>query len=100
MPPTRSLPALVYTEYLLDPKAIIFGGRLPVNLTDALLAKVGERLSAYRHPAKPYAPQLLRGSTGEDAAALGAASIPIYRAMTPDPTPNAVYRAAVLQEVR
>ena len=92
-------PALVYTEYLLDPKAIIFGGRLPVNLTDALLAKVGERLPAYRHPAKPYAPQLLRGSTGEDAAALGAASIPIYRAMTPDPTPNAVYRSAVLQEV-
>ncbi len=92
-------PALVYTEYLLDPKAIIFGGRLPVNLTDALLAKVGARLPAYRHPAKPYAPQLLRGSTGEDAAALGAAAIPIYRAMTPDPTPNAVYRAAVLQEV-
>ena len=90
-------PALVTAEYLLDPEAIIFGGRLPVNLTDALVAKVSERLPEYRHTAKPYAPQLLRGGTGEDAAALGAAAIPIYRAMTPDPTPDVTYRAAALQ---
>ena len=91
-------PALVCAEYLLDPEAIIFGGRLPANLMDALIAKVGERLPAYRHEVKPYGPQLLRGGTGEDAAALGAAAIPIYRAMTPDPTPDGTYRSAVLQE--
>ena len=93
-------PVLVYTEYLLDPEAIVFGGRLPANLVDALVGKIGERLPAYRHEAKAYQPSLLRGATGEDAAALGAATIPIYRAMTPDPLPNATYRSAMLQEPR
>ena len=39
----------------------------------------------------------VRGGTGEDAAALGAATIPIYRAMTPDPTPDGTYRSAITQ---
>ncbi len=92
------VPALVYAECLLDPEAIIFGGRLPAKLMDTLIAKISERLPEYRHEAKPYGPRLLRGSTGEDAAALGAATIPVYRAMTPDPTPDGIYRSAVLQE--
>lgn len=91
-------PALVYAEYLLDPEAFIFGGRLPAKLTDGLIERIAERLPAYRHPAKPYQPQLLRGETGEDAAALGAATIPIYRAMTPDPSPDGVYRSAFVQD--
>lgn len=91
-------PALVYAEYLLDPEAFIFSGRLPAKLTDALIERLSERLPTYRHAAKPYQPQLLRGETGEDAAALGAATIPIYRAMTPDPTPDGIYRSAFVQE--
>lgn len=90
-------PALVYAEYLLDPEAFILGGRLPAGLIDALIERLGRRLPAHRHPAKPYGPQLLRGGTGEDAAALGAATIPIYRAMTPDPTPDGTYRSAITQ---
>ncbi len=93
-------PALVGAEYLLDPEAIIFGGRLPAKLIDALIVKVGERLPNYRNGTKPYQPQLLRGGTGEDAAALGAATIPIYRAMTPDPTSDGTYRSAIFQESR
>lgn len=90
-------PALVYTEYILDPEAFVFGGRLPAGLTDALIERLGECLPRYRHPAKPYGPRLLRGRTGDDAAAFGAASIPVYRAMTPDPTPDGTYRSAVTQ---
>ncbi len=93
------VPTLVNTEYLLDPEAFIFGGRLPEKLTDALIEELRVRLDRHRHPAKPYQPQLLRGKTGGDAAAFGAATIPIYRAMTPDPTPDASYRAALAQEL-
>ena len=90
-------PALVTTEYILDPEAFVFGGRLPAALTDALIERLGECLPRHRHPAKLYGPQLLRGRTGDDAAAFGAASIPVYRAMTPDPTPDGTYRSAVAQ---
>jgi len=90
-------PALVYTEYILDPEAFIFSGRLPAKLTDALIERLSERLPRYRHPAKPHQPQLLRGETGRDAAALGAATIPIYRAMTPDLISGGGHRAANVQ---
>ena len=90
-------PALVTTEYILDPEAFVFGGRLPAELTDALIERLSECLPRHRHPAKGYGPQLLRGRTGDDAAAFGAASIPVYRAMTPDPIPDGTYRSAVAQ---
>ncbi len=77
-------PILVSTECLLDPEAIIFGGRFPVNLTDALIERIGSHFPAYWHEAKGYRVQLLRGATGEFVAAQGAATLPIYRAMTPD----------------
>ena len=92
-------PVLVSAEYLLDPEAFIFGGRLPAQLTDALIARLRERLASSPHPVKPHQPELLRGKTGEDAAAFGAAAVPIYRAMTPDPTPDGSYRSALAQPV-
>ena len=92
-------PMLVSAEYLLDPEAFIFGGRLPAKLTDALITRLRERLTSSRRPVKPYQPQLLRGKTGGDAAAFGAAAVPIYRAMTPDPTPDGSYRSALAQPV-
>ena len=92
------VPTLVNTEYLLDPEAFVFSGRLPAELTDALIDELRVRLDCHRHPAKPHQPQLLRGKTGQDAAAFGAATIPIYRAMTPDPTPDGSYRSALEQE--
>lgn len=84
-------PVLVAAEYLLDPEAIIFGGRLPAKLTDCLIELLSARLAPFRNEAKSYQPQLLRGATGEAAAALGAATIPIYQAMTPDPTSFGLY---------
>ncbi len=87
-------PVLVSAEYLLDPEAIIFGGRLPANLTDGLIERLGLCLPEFRHTAKTYQPQLLRGATGEYAAALGAATIPIYQAMTPDPARLGLYHQA------
>ena len=91
-------PVLVSAEYLLDPEAFIFGGRLPAKLTDALITRLRERLASSSNPVKPHQPELLRGKTGDDAAAFGAAAVPIYRAMTPDPTPDGSYRSALAQE--
>jgi predicted NBD/HSP70 family sugar kinase len=77
-------PVLVSSEFMLDPEAIIFGGRFPANLTDGLIEHIARRLPEYRHNSKTYQPQLLRGATGEYVAAIGAATLPIYQAMTPD----------------
>lgn len=85
-------PAIVYAECLLDPEAVVLGGRLPAALIDGLIERLREQMSPLRNESKPYEPQLLRGRTGEDAAALGAAALPIYRAMSPDPTPEGRHR--------
>ena len=77
-------PVLVSTECLLDPEAIVFGGRFPVNLTDALIEHVGLHFPEYWHDAKTHRAKLLRGATGDYVGALGAATLPIYQAMTPD----------------
>lgn len=77
-------PVLVSSECLLDPEAIVFGGRFPANLTDALMEHVSRHFPEYWHEAKTYRAQLVRGATGEYVAALGAAALPIYQAMTPD----------------
>lgn len=82
-------PILVSTECLLDPEAIVFGGRFPANLTDALIEHVGGHFPEYWHDAKMHRAKLLRGATGDYVAALGAATLPIYRAMTPDTTTSA-----------
>lgn len=92
-------PTLASAEHVLDPEAFVFSGRLPAELTEALIEELSVRLDHYRHPAKPYQPRLLRGRSGQDAAAFGAATVPIYRAMTPDPVPDGSYRLALKQDL-
>lgn len=79
----RLAPALVTIENLLNPEAIIFGGRLPTPLLDSLLAGLEQRLPNMRMRALPRHPRLLRACTVEDAAALGAATLPLFEAFTP-----------------
>lgn len=79
-------PELLRIEYMLDPEAIVFGERLPAVLFNHLIARLETRLAALRVDYKPYGPKLMRGWTGVDAAAIGAAALPIYQALEPSPT--------------
>ncbi|AHG87898.1 ROK family protein [Gemmatirosa kalamazoonensis] len=72
-------------EYLLDPEAIFFGGRLSERMMQALLDAVTRRLPGRRVPEKAATARLLVGTAGEDAAALGVATLPIHQCFSPAP---------------
>jgi predicted NBD/HSP70 family sugar kinase len=76
-------PALATAESLLDPQALIFGGRMPQRLTRELVERLGQRMPLYRIPGKPFWPRLLLGQAKEDAACLGAATLPFYEEIAP-----------------
>jgi predicted NBD/HSP70 family sugar kinase len=76
-------PALVASEYLMDPEAIIFGGSWPAPLLDALIARLDALVPPLRIRLKPYEPRLIRTETGEDAAALGVATLSFFSVLSP-----------------
>lgn len=78
---TRALTApLVNINCLIDPHAIIIGGRLPESLADALVERLTARLADVRLPAT--AP-ILRATMAGDAAAIGAAILPFLDQLLP-----------------
>lgn len=80
----RMAPALVTIENLLDPQAIVFGGRLPSPILTRLLSLLEERLPslAYRGISRRIA--MLPAELAEFDAALGAATLPLFDFFTPD----------------
>lgn len=72
-------------EYLLDPEAIFFGGRLPDRVLQGLMERVARQLPARRIAGKEAASSLLLATAGVDAAALGVATLPIYELFAPAP---------------
>lgn len=77
-------PVLATLDRLFDPEAIIFGERFPDVLLHDLFGRLRVRMEALAVPYKPYQVRLLRGWAGDDAAAKGAATLPLYRALNPD----------------
>lgn len=75
--------ALVTIENLLSPTAVIFGGRLPPTLIDWLLRALEGQLPQRQMRALRQHPRLLRAQASEDAAALGAATLPLFETFTP-----------------
>ncbi|HEX9107789.1 MAG TPA: ROK family protein, partial [Longimicrobiales bacterium] len=72
-------------EYLVDPEAIFFGGRLPDRMLQTLLDGVEARLPG-RHVGDGLpGPAYLLATAGADAAALGVATLPLYAAFAPAP---------------
>ncbi len=61
---------------ILDPQAIVFGGQLPVALGEALMARV-EYWGGDRYGVNATRPRLVMGQQSCDAAARGAALIPL-----------------------
>ncbi|MCW3058431.1 MAG: family transcriptional regulator [Capsulimonas sp.] len=74
---------LVTIEHLLSPKAIIFGGRLPVPLQKWLIERLEMMLPQRRMRALRHHPVLLQASAIESAAALGAATLPLFNEFAP-----------------
>jgi len=72
-------------EYLLDPEAIFFGGRLSDRMLKGFLDRVSERIARRRIAEKVSTPRLLLATAGSDAAALGVATLPIYQFFSPAP---------------
>ncbi len=73
---------LVAVSWLINPAAILLGGRLPAPLLDRLAARLSARLSA---PAGklPAQPPVLRAAAAEDAPAIGAAILPFLQQVLP-----------------
>jgi predicted NBD/HSP70 family sugar kinase len=72
-------------EYLLDPEAICFGGRLPSRILEALMSRVARQLPERRIVGKVAVPRHFLATAGVDAAALGVATLPIYESLAPAP---------------
>ena len=72
-------------EYLLDPEAICFGGRLSDRILGGLIERVARQLPARRVGGKVTAPRHLLATAGVDAAALGVATLPMYEIFAPAP---------------
>ena len=79
------LPAMVMLDNMLEVDAIFFGGLMPGPAVDYLIAKLQAALPAYRMRGKRSYPALLQATSGEDAAVLGAAVLPVFEALAPNP---------------
>ena len=72
-------------EYIIDPEAIFFGGRLPNTVLEGLMERVAQQLPLRRIVGKTSSPRLLLARAGVDAAALGVATLPTYEFLAPAP---------------
>jgi len=71
-------PILLGAEYYLDLGTIILGGRLPEVIIQDFTNDLPMLLNKNRFGLKSNAPKMICGTTGPDAAALGAATLPIF----------------------
>ena len=70
---TKLAEAIINIGMLVDPEAILFGGRLPVRIIDELLIYIRDEMNKMG----VTRPSLHRAACSEDAAALGAATMPL-----------------------
>ena len=76
-------PMVLAVEYLIDPGAIFFGGRLADEILEAIMQGVRARIPEMRIDADGVSPEYRVGTAGVDAAALGVATLPIYEFFSP-----------------
>jgi len=76
-------PALVTIENLFDPELIVLAGRWPRALLEGLMVRLETLIPPLRMQQKPYHPPIVSAEVGEDAAALGAATLPIFESLAP-----------------
>ena len=71
---------LIAVNCLIDPAAILIGGRLPAVLIDRLVARLNRILDAV---ALPSAARVMRAAMSDDAPAIGAAILPFLDHLLP-----------------
>lgn len=76
---------LLGVDHLLDPEVMFLGGRLPQPLRADLANRLQAALATRRVPSKSKPLRVLPSQAGEDAAALGAATLLMYEALAPSP---------------
>jgi predicted NBD/HSP70 family sugar kinase len=74
--------ALVAINCLINPEAILIGGRLPAALVDRLAGRLNERLRAHL-PRIPSVAPIARAAMSDDAPAVGAAILPLSERFLP-----------------
>ena len=73
---------LMAVSWLVNPAAILLGGRMPAARLDDLAARLTERLSR-KAKEMPGQTPVLRAATAEDAPAIGAAILPFLQHLLP-----------------
>ena len=74
--------SFVSINCLIDPEAILIGGRLPANLIDRLADSLNARMAAFAGQIPAIAP-VARALTSDDAPAVGAAILPFSFQLLP-----------------
>jgi len=73
---------LLAINCLINPEAILIGGRLPATLVDRLAERLNQRLQAYAFSI-PAIATVARAATSDDAPAVGAAILPFSHRLLP-----------------
>jgi predicted NBD/HSP70 family sugar kinase len=76
------LESFVAINCLINPEAILIGGRLPAALVDGLAASLNHRMAAFSSQIPAIAP-VARALTSDDAPAVGAAILPFSYRLLP-----------------
>jgi predicted NBD/HSP70 family sugar kinase len=74
--------SMVAINCLINPDAILIGGRLPADLVDQLAAALNERMADFASQLPAIAP-VARAITADDAPAVGAAILPFNHSLLP-----------------
>jgi predicted NBD/HSP70 family sugar kinase len=74
--------SLLAVNCLINPEAVLIGGRLPAPLVDQLATALNQRLQAYASSFPAIAP-VARAATSDDAPAVGAAILPFSDRLLP-----------------
>lgn len=70
-------------ENILDPETVILGGTLSDQLIDALLERLSHLPLSVAGRRSRVLSRVMRGTTGQYTAALGAAAMPLFEILTP-----------------
>lgn len=79
------VPTFLTIEYLIDPEVIFLGGRLPKSIIEHMRDKLSNEIPKHRIERKSSGPDLKCATAGVDAAALGAATLPMFDLFAPQP---------------
>jgi predicted NBD/HSP70 family sugar kinase len=86
------LDTILSINCLVNPEAVLIGGRLPAGIVDRLATRLNQRLEAHSGTVPAIAP-VARAELSDDAPAVGAAILPFTHRLLP--TRSALMKVAV-----